>query len=454
MLLPAGVADPHEDFLQRYLTDGRGHPAGPGRQLTGLRKDGSEVPIELAVSDWKAGGEQFFTGVIRDVSEQRELQRQLLQSQKLDALGQLAGGVAHDFNNLLGVVVGNLDMLAALLDKQPALLKRVNTALAAAERGASLTKRLLSFARSTPAQAERMQVVDLNQAVLDIADLLRQPVDSGIELQLDLAREALPVRLDAAELQNALLNLVFNARDAMPQGGRLLVATRASHEREARPDLPAGDYVEVSVSDTGSGIPESVRERIFDPFFTTKPKGKGTGLGLPLVYSYLKRMQGAVRLESTVGAGSTFRLVFPRAKGQVDPVQIRPAAHSGAGQLILVVDDERALLDTVADQLESLGYTTLRFDDPVAAAVEIERRDDLAMLFTDILMPRMTGTELATLARRRHPGLPVLLYTGYPDRYLDDVLLRQPGVVLLSKPVARGRLVGALQQLLPAAGTA
>lgn len=449
MLMPLPVAAEHDDYVQHFVHTGKAKVIGFGRELTGLRKDGTLVPIELSVSDWRSGGELFFTGVIRDITEHRQLQRQLLQSQKLDALGQLAGGVAHDFNNLLGVVVGNLDILAALLEAQPALLKRVNAALHAAERGASLTKRLLSFARTTPAAAETLPVIDLNQATRDISDLLGRPLDPRIEFELDLADAPLPVRLDSSEFQNALLNLVINARDAMPSGGQLRIATRACVISEAQPDLPVGEYAEISIHDTGIGIPDEVREHIFDPFFTTKPKGKGTGLGLPMVYSYVKRMQGAIRLESSLGAGSTFRLLFPAVADGIDTAAPESVSHRGNGELILVVDDEVALLETVADQLEAMGYTTLQLNDPQLALRVLQERSDIALLFTDILMPRMSGTELARHARESRPDLPILLYTGFPDRYLDDDLLKLPRVLLLSKPVPRARLTGALQQLLP-----
>ncbi|MFO1381380.1 MAG: PAS domain S-box protein [Chitinivorax sp.] len=449
MLMPPSIAAGHDSYIRRFVRTGKARVIGFGRELQGLRKDGTLVPIELAVSDWTSGGELFFTGVIRDVTEHRQLQRQLLQSQKLDALGQLAGGVAHDFNNLLGVVVGNLDILATLLETQPTLLKRVNAALHAAERGASLTKRLLSFARTTPAAAETLPVIDLNQATRDISDLLGRPLDPRIEFEVDLATAPLPVRLDSSEFQNALLNLVINARDAMPAGGRLRIATCARAISEAQPDLPAGEYAEISINDSGTGIPDDVREHIFDPFFTTKPKGKGTGLGLPMVYSYVKRMQGAIRLESLLGAGSTFRLLFPSVTDGIDDAAPEPVSHRGNGELILVVDDEVALLDTVADQLEAMGYATLQLSDPQLALRVLRERDDIALLFTDILMPRMSGTELARHARASRPDLPILLYTGFSDRYLDDDLLKQPQVLLLGKPVPRARLTAALQQLLP-----
>ena len=449
MLMPPSIAAGHDSYIRRFVRTGKARVIGFGRELQGLRKDGTLVPIELAVSDWTSGGELFFTGVIRDVTEHRQLQRQLLQSQKLDALGQLAGGVAHDFNNLLGVVVGNLDILATLLETQPTLLKRVNAALHAAERGASLTKRLLSFARTTPAAAETLPVIDLNQATRDISDLLGRPLDPRIEFEVDLATAPLPVRLDSSEFQNALLNLVINARDAMPAGGRLRIATCARAISEAQPDLPAGEYAEISINDSGTGIPDDVREHIFDPFFTTKPKGKGTGLGLPMVYSYVKRMQGAIRLESLLGAGSTFRLLFPSVTDGIDDAAPEPVSHRGNGELILVVDDEVALLDTVADQLKAMGYATLQLSDPQLALRVLRERGDIALLFTDILMPRMSGTELARHARASRPDLPILLYTGFSDRYLDDDLLKQPQVLLLGKPVPRARLTAALQQLLP-----
>lgn len=451
MLMPEPLASAHDGFLARYVHSGEPTILGIGRELTGRCKDGSLVPIELAVSDWKSGNEIFFTGVIRDVTEQRKLQEQLLQSQKLDALGQLAGGIAHDFNNLLGVIVGNLDILAALLAEQPANLKRVNTALQAAERGASLTKRLLGFARTGATLTERLPVLDLNQIIRDIIDLIGKPLDPRIEFSLTLTPEELPVRLDPVELQNALLNLVLNARDAMPDGGYLSVETSSLTIFDNKPDLPAGKYAQISVSDSGQGIPAAERARIFEPFFTTKPKGKGTGLGLSMVYSFVKRQQGAIRLDSEPGKGSTFELLFPCATAVIDQKQHENRPHHGQGKLVLLVDDEQALLDTVADQLEALGYRTLRENDPERAQRLLSQRSDIDLLFTDILMPRLSGTELARDARRHNPELPILLVTGFPDQYRTDELLNLPKVRLLAKPVPRARLIDALQQLLPSA---
>lgn len=451
MLMPEPLASEHDSYLSRYVHSGEPKVLGFGRELTGRRKDGSLVPIELAVSDWKSGNEMFFTGVIRDVTDQRKLQEQLLQSQKLDALGQLAGGIAHDFNNLLGVIVGNLDILAALLAEQPANLKRVNTALQAAERGASLTKRLLGFARTGATVTERLPVLDLNQIIRDIVDLIGKPLDPRIEFSLALTPEELPVRLDPVELQNALLNLVLNARDAMPDGGYLSVETSSLTVFDNKPDLAAGKYAQISVSDSGQGIPPAERARIFEPFYTTKPKGKGTGLGLSMVYSFVKRQQGAIRLDSEPGKGTTFELLFPCAVAVIDPRPSEPRQHHGQGKLILLVDDELALLDTVADQLEALGYRTLRENDPERAQRLLSQRSDIDLLFTDILMPRLSGTELARYARNLHPALPILLSTGFPDQYRTDELLNLPKVRLLAKPVPRARLIDALQQLLPSA---
>lgn len=448
MLMPEPFASEHDHYISRYVSTHQPKVLGFGRELTGRRKDGSLVPIELAVSDWRSGNERFFTGVIRDVTEQRKLQDQLLQSQKLDALGQLAGGIAHDFNNLLGVVVGNLDILAALLAEQPANLKRVNTALQAAERGASLTKRLLAFARTGATIAEQAPVMDLNQIIRDVADLVGKPLDPRIEFTVTLSADALPVRVDPAELQNALLNLVLNARDAMPEGGYLAVETRCVTIYESQPDLPAGKYAQISVSDSGKGIEPAERQRIFEPFYTTKPKGKGTGLGLSMVYSFVKRQQGSIRLDSESGKGSTFELLFPyvTAITENQPAEAHP--HNGRGKLVLLVDDEQALRETVADQLQSLGYRTVCEHDPEQALHLLQRRDDFDLLFSDILMPRLSGTELARQARSLHPSLPILLATGFPDQYRTDELLNLPQVRLLAKPVPRAKLIDALEQLL------
>ena len=398
----------------------------------------------------------------RDVTRQRLIEASLRQAQKLEAVGQLTGGIAHDFNNLLAVIQGNLELFVeSFQDRDPELGYRVREALAAAERGASLTRRLLIFARRQPLRPKR---IDLNQVVTDLNNLLHRSLGETVALQTRLAPDLLPTVVDPNQLEVALLNLAVNARDAMPDGGQLTIETANYwlHEDAAHAALhgvAAGQYVALAMSDTGRGMTADVQRRAFEPFFTTKEAGRGTGLGLSMVHGLVDQSGGFVHLYSKVGQGTTVRLHFPAAEAADASVD----AGTSAGplrsdpelrQAILVVEDESAVRRLAVRMLESLGYRTVEADTAEAALAVLEATQEVVALFTDVVLPgTASGVDLARQALRRRPDLRVLFVSGYAEAHLSRFEDRPPGSDFLDKPYLKAQLAEKLRVLLDGGGT-
>lgn len=370
-------------------------PAAPGRP-----------PLRLVIGE--------------DVTLQREMEARLRQAQRLEAVGQLTGGVAHDFNNLLAVIMLNAELLAEAPAADPERARLAAEILATAGSGAELIRRLLAFARRQPLQPRPM---DLNASITEAARLLQRTLGATVRVQLELAPDLWRLRADASQVGDALLNLALNARDAMPQGGTLTIATANITTGDARPeaveatpDLPAGDYVALTVTDTGIGMPPEVLDRAVEPFFTTKPPGAGTGLGLSMIYGFARQSGGMLVLHSAPGSGTRVRLLLPRAEADAEASVpgARPANPPGGRETVLVVDDNPAVRDVAARQLAALGYA-VHTADSGPAALEVLRSDTkVNLLFTDIIMSGgMTGIALAGLARRQRPSLKVLFTTGF-----------------------------------------
>ena len=316
ILMPEPYHSEHDRYIAAYLATGVAKIIGTGREVMGRRKDGSTFPMELAVGESPQGGNHAFVGIVRDLTERREAEtqrEQLRQSQKMEAVGQLTGGLAHDFNNLLAIIIGNLDMLREIRADDPVTDELVRDALDSALRGADLTRRLLAFARRQPLQPER---VDINEVIGAIVRLLTRTLGENITIEMSLAANVWPVQIDRAQFEAVIANLATNARDAMPRGGALLIDTRNGQldaaYAAAHTDVTPGDYVVVEVSDSGTGMPPDILSRIFEPFFTTKEQGKGTGLGLSMVFGFMKQSGGHVTVYSEPGKGTTFRLYLPR----------------------------------------------------------------------------------------------------------------------------------------------
>jgi PAS domain S-box-containing protein len=401
----------------------------------------------------KDGRPQYLLGFSEDITERRAMEAQLRQAMKMEAVGQLTGGVAHDFNNLLGIIIGNLDIAAEHAAADPLLRETIQEALGGALRGAELTRRLLAFSRNQPLQPA---IVDLNQGMPQIATMLRRTLGEQIVVELHPGADLWPVRVDPAQLDEAILNLAINGRDAMPKGGILSIETANTHldeEFAARnADVTAGDYVQVSISDTGAGMSPEVIERCFEPFFTTKSIEKGTGLGLSMVYGFVKQSGGHIKIYSEVGHGTTAKIYLPvagaGATGRPRPAASDPTPATGS-EVILMVEDNRDLRAVTVKQLNDLGYRTLEADNGKVALRMLATHPEIDLLFTDIIMPGgMTGTELAREARRLYPKLKILLTSGYTARAMANGFHDIEGLELLNKPFRKRDLAQRLRAVL------
>ena len=406
-----------------------------------MHKDGRAVSLTWT-GVWTDSEQQYyFTG--RDMTDRIAAEEQLRQAQKMEAVGQLTGGVAHDFNNLLGIVVGNLDLLKEQLETDANSAELLNEALGAALRGAEVTRQLLAFSRRQPLQPK---LVAPNDIVRGMTKLLSRAIGEQIKVRLELPEDAWPVVIDPAQLESALLNLAVNARDAMPEGGSLTVETTNfvfdEEEAQAHVEGKAGEYVMVAVSDTGTGMSPDVLKRVFEPFFSTKGVGKGTGLGLSMVYGFVKQSGGNAKIYSEVGRGTTIRLYLPRAADEAPPVDATETmvALSHGGERVLVVEDNDALRRLALRQLRDLGYEVIEANDGVAGLSVLEGDAAVDLLFTDIVMPGgVDGRELAKRAAALRPGIKVLYTSGFTAAAGAEVAVELADR-LLSKPFRKTEL--------------
>jgi signal transduction histidine kinase len=388
------------------------------------------------------------------LAEREEAEAALRQAQKMEAVGQLTGGLAHDFNNLLAGISGALELISMRLEQgRTADIERYLLAgQGAARRAGALTQRLLAFSRR---QTLSPRPVAINGLLADFAELVRRTVGPAIDVQTAAAADLWPVLVDANQLENALLNLCLNARDAMPDGGKIVIATgnRRIEPQEARElGLDPGSYAVISVTDSGIGIEKALLERVFDPFFTTKPIGAGTGLGLSMVYGFARQSNGQVRIDSEVGRGTTVSLYLPRHDGAAEEACGRDSAPREAIRSdvsVLVVDDEPSVRLVVVDALSDLGYRCMEAEDGPAALKSLQSGAPVDLLITDVGLPGgLNGRQLADAGRRIHPGLPVLFITGYAETAAPNHDHIEPGMEVLTKPFTVDGLLRRINQLL------
>ena len=391
--------------------------------------------------------------VYRDVTKTRETERQLQHAQKMEAVGELTGGIAHDFNNILTVITGTIEILADAVADKPGLVTITKMIDEAAGRGGDLTQRLLAFARRQPLQPS---VIDVNALVGDAVKLLRPTLGEHIEIEARLSPHLRPALVDASQLSSAIINLALNSRDAMASGGKLMIETMNAHLDEsyaqANTEAQPGNYAMIAVSDSGEGIPADIVDRVFEPFFTTKEIGRGSGLGLSMVYGFTKQSNGHIKIYSEVGHGTTIKLYLPQAAGDALPQQniIAPPVESGS-ETILVVEDDALVRNYVVAQLKSLGYAVLTAANADEALRIIDGGKPIDLLFTDVIMPgAMNGRQLSDEALKRRPLLKVLFTSGYTENAIVHHGRLDPGVLLLAKPYRKADLARMIRQALAA----
>ena len=408
------------------------------------RKDGSIIDVRMTGRPVLAEDKSiaYFEVFAEDMTERRSLERQLVQAQKMEAIGRLAGGIAHDFNNLLSVILGHSEILDQALGPNSRYRKSVEATRHAAERAASLTMQLLAFSRK---QVIAPTVIDLNACVADIQKLLVRVIGEDIDLTIKSQRDLGRVKADPGQLGQVLLNLAVNSRDAMPTGGKLAIETANADldDTYVRQHLGAkpGPYVMLAVSDTGIGMDSHTLSRIFEPFFTTKEPGKGTGLGLSMVYGIVKQNNGYVMAYSEPGRGTTFKIYFPRTEESLSALQRPPEKSLGGSETILVVEDEPTLRDLTCILLQEAGYSVLEASGSEAAlAFARDPQRNIDLLLTDVVMPRLDGRELATEILALRPTLKVLYMSGYTDDVIVHRGVLAQGTMLVQKPFTKNTL--------------
>ena len=430
---------------------------GPLRQV---RRDGTVVEVAITSHTLSFDGRDARCAVIEDITEKEQLERRLRQSQRLESLGQLAGGVAHDFNNLLGIIIGYATMcvhdVEVALQSDPrwtTLCDDLRQIVQAGDRATNLTRQLLSFAR---AEVTETQVIDLNTVVTGVEQLLRRTIGEDIDMRIRLTSQPWPVKADPGQIEQVLVNLVVNARDAMPAGGALSIdvepITVDDFYAAYHPGVRVGCHMQLRVSDTGVGMSQPTIDRAFEPFFTTKPKGKGTGLGLATVYGIIHQAEGHAAISSVPGAGTTFTALFPATDQAPTPIEVPATRQLGhGGETVLVVEDEEALREVTRRILSRNGYQVLTAASGPDALKTAEHADCyIHLLLTDVIMPHMLGKELAIKIREACPGIRVLYMSGYAQPVLASEGTLDPGVTLVEKPFSERDLLEMVREVLDA----
>ena len=451
-LVPEKLREKCFEYRDRFFREPQSFPMGASLEIYGLRKDGSEFPVEMKLSLLETAEGLWGSAAIRDLTERRKLEHQFRQAQKMESIGTLAGGIAHDFNNLLTVILSYSSYLTEELAKDSKNQRASEQIHEAAERGAALTRQMLAFSRQ---QVFQLRVLNLNDIVKNLLKMLQRIIGEHIEIKTELAENLAPVKADAGQLEQVLMNLCVNARDAMPDGGRITLKTQnvALDEDFVQRHVgsTAGPHVMLSVSDTGTGMDPATLARIFEPFFTTKETGRGTGLGLAMVYGVVKQSGGYIGVYSEVGHGTTFKIYLPLGKespeiaGAKKPQQ----ARKQGSETILVVEDDATVRELVSSMLTSQGYLVLAPQKPLDVAGICERHSGrIHLLLTDLILPGTSGRELAKRVCSLRPDMKVLYMSGYTD----DAVIRRQGFnetfAFLQKPFSQSGLAAKVREVL------
>jgi len=448
LVFPEAQRPVHRQWVDRFLSEASGDAAGGRYETPLLHKDGSEFFAEVSLTALRSGEGYIINAFVRDITAKRAAEEQLFQAQKMESVGQLTGGIAHDFNNMLTVITGTIEILADGVKHDPALASIAKMINDAADRASQLTANLLAFARKQPL---RPLETDVNALIEEVVKLLAPTLGRQIEIETALSDKAWPALVDRSQLTSALVNLAINARDAMPDGGRLLFRT-GNFTRDACDaeidDLGAGDYVAIEVVDSGAGIPPAIRDRIFEPFFSTKQFGTGTGLGLSMVFGFAKQSGGGIVVDGEEGKGACFRIYLPKA--DIEPADALAASDAsppeddelrGGSETILCVEDDDVVRAHVTGRLESLGYAVITASNAAEALILVNAGVAFDLLFTDIIMPgAMNGRQLAQKVAELRRPLRVLYTSGNTFGAFDSSGRRGEGVLLLTKPYRKAEL--------------
>ncbi|HEX7059635.1 MAG TPA: PAS domain S-box protein [Solirubrobacterales bacterium] len=456
VLVPGRFRGVHPTHRENYFEEPRTRPMGAGIELFAVRKDGTEFPVEISISSIEIDGGAITTAAVRDISERAEserekaLQQQLDRARRLESVGQLAGGIAHDFNNILGVIMNYAEFVADELDGDSQAHQDVEEIRRAAERAAALTRQLLIFSRR---EVVKPEVLDLNELIAELEKLLRRALGERVELEVHAAEALWAIEADPGQIEQVLVNLAVNARDAMPEGGRLIIEVENAELDEdytyMHPDTQPGSYVRLKVSDTGIGMSTETVERVFEPFFTTK--SDGTGLGLATVYGIVTGSGGRIDVYSEPDVGTTVKIHLPATSAAPRPSEPDARAQpAGEGEAVLVVEDEADVRRMAERILTKGGYSVIGTTSGLEA-IELLKRESrqVDLLLTDVIMPELLGTELVEQARAIRPELPVVYMSGYSHEVLaPQALTENGGSAFIEKPFSARELLETVRELL------
>lgn len=451
ILVPLYFRAKHPILRDDYLEKPAVRPMASGLCLYGCHKDGQDIDVEIGLSPLHTPAGLFVIACLRDIRERKKLEMQLLQAQKLEAIGRLAAGIAHDFNNVLTVILGSSNLLLEQTDLNAAHRTKIKMIHQAADRAAALTRQLLQFSRQ---QIVQPRIIDLNSLVTETCEMMSKLVGESIAIKLNLDSKISNIKVDPGQVQQVIINLVVNARDAMPNGGTIQLETQnivldeqycTSHK-----EVPPGHYVKLVVTDTGCGMDADTQSRVFEPFFTTKGLGKGTGLGLATVFGIVKQAGGHISIYSELGKGTSFKIHFPAsAEEESAPHPSEARSTQYGAETILLVEDEEEIRGLLAEILTSKGYTVLSAKNGSdAMKVYRKARGKIQLLLTDVIMPDMTGRDLSKELLRIQPDLKLIYMSGYTSNVIANHGILDPGVVLLEKPISASALLDIVHEIL------
>ena len=454
LLMPEPYHSQHDSYLANYRQTGQPKIIGVGREVTGRRKDGSTFPLDLAVSEFSLARRRMFIGLVRDLTRRRQLETQLRQAQKMEAIGRLAGGIAHDFNNILTVILGQTEFLLNHLAAAD-LRTEVEQISEAAQQAASLTHQLLAFSRQQPLNA---QTLNLNEVIGDMEKMLTRLIGERINLVTRLSPAPAWIKIDPGQIQQVIMNLVINARDAMPQGGQLTLETDladlAGSDLFQSLGLAPGPYVLLTITDTGIGMDVETQMHIFEPFFTTKDIGRGTGLGLSTTYAIIQQNRGYISVESQLGHGSTFKVYLPQLPMKMEPAQANLSVLLPSGnETILLIEDEVNVRLVTRKYLQKQGYTVLEANC-AQEALQICRQQNpqVNLVITDVILPDMSGPELGERLRQSYPLLKILYISGYANDIQQQQGSLDHNPLFLQKPFSSEILARKVREALDTPG--